>query len=269
VIEAQRLQSTPAPQDTLGQKFRKDRKNISVRLSVKSDLTAAEMGEVSKVLLLDNPVSFFSSNFQTISALWISLVQRATSGGVIHFIVTAFDEVHRLAKGGRGPRLPSRFSYLQLKYAFDALNAAVTRDRVRGLGRRKRGYSNASLAIDIYLNAKRNASGENLSRENLSEYRRVSTRWYQLIRTSLLQLSVYSDVAETIVYVALLRSVLLILNSLKQQQLNKARQIAGTCFKLNFVWPNCSLNGDMITCTESDIRQIGDVIGQSRIEVQS
>lgn len=81
-------------------------------------------------------------------------------------------------------RLMSRFSYVQLKYAIDALNATATRDRLRGLARRKRGYSNASHAIDIYLNAKRDASGEPLARDNLSEYRRVSTRWYQLISIS-------------------------------------------------------------------------------------
>lgn len=92
-LDAQQSHSTPALQDALGQKLRKDRKNISVRLSVKTDLTAAEMGQVSKVLLLDNAVSSFSSNSQIISAVWTSLVQRTRSGGVIHFIVTALDEV--------------------------------------------------------------------------------------------------------------------------------------------------------------------------------
>lgn len=43
----------------LSRKPRKDKK-MSVRLSIKTDLIAAEMGEVSKVLILDDAASFLS-----------------------------------------------------------------------------------------------------------------------------------------------------------------------------------------------------------------
>jgi hypothetical protein len=132
----------------------------------------------------------------------ISPAQAVATGGVVRPLVAAFDEVHRLAKGGPGRRLSLRFSYIQLKCAIDALNETATKARLRGLVQRKRGYSNASLAIDIYLSAKRNDIDETLSRNDLSEYRRVSMRWSQLVRASPLQLSVYSDLAETIMYVS-------------------------------------------------------------------
>jgi hypothetical protein len=54
--------------------------------------------------------------------------------------------------------------------AIDDLKATASKDRLRGI-RRKRGYSNASLAIDIYFDAKENTPGEILSRSTLSEYR--------------------------------------------------------------------------------------------------
>ena len=200
LVETRPSQSTYTLPDATCQKLRRDRKNVSVRISVKADLTAAEIGLVSKILLVDNALSFFLSHSQYISVARISSVQATTSVGVVHSIVAAFDEVHRLAKDSQGTRLSLWFSYIQLKYAIDALNATAT--KLRGLVQRKRGYSNASLAIDIYLNAKKNASDEILSRDDLSEYRRVSMRWSQPVRASPLQFSVYSDIAETIMYVA-------------------------------------------------------------------
>jgi hypothetical protein len=95
-------------------------------------------------------------------------------------------------------RLRLKFSYVQLIWAIDSLKVAATKDRLHSHVRRKPGYSNASLAIDIYLYAKRNISGDILSRGQLSEYRRIGKRWSQLASISPLQLSVYSDIAETI-----------------------------------------------------------------------
>jgi hypothetical protein len=66
--EARPSQSTPTLQNTIGQKLRKYRKSTSVRLSAKKDLTAAEIGPVSKVLLMDDALSFFRSHSQSISA---------------------------------------------------------------------------------------------------------------------------------------------------------------------------------------------------------
>jgi hypothetical protein len=192
-------ENAPSPEaDTVGQ-ARTSRKNMSGRLSVKRDLTAAEIGSAAEVLLRDDARSFFLCHSQSISAAWAASALAARGDGIVPSVVAAFDEVHRLTRDDRCKRLPLRFAHLQLKYALDALHAAATKDRLRV--RRKPGYSNASLAIDIYLNTKRNHPGEIPSRDRLSEYRRVSTRWPQLAGTSPLQLSVYSDAAETIMCV--------------------------------------------------------------------
>jgi hypothetical protein len=76
-------------------------------------------------------------------------------------MVATFDEVHRLSKGDRGTHLSLRFSYVELKYAIDDLKATASKYRLRGI-RRKGGYGNASLAIDIYFDAKENTPGEHV-----------------------------------------------------------------------------------------------------------
>jgi hypothetical protein len=194
-------ESAPLPEADIECQTRTSRKKIPGRLSVKRDLTAAEIGSTAEILLRDDARSFFLCHSQSISAAWAASALAVRGDGIVPSVVAAFDEVHRLTRDDRCKRLPLRFAHLQLKYALDALHTAATKDRLRGLVQRKPGYSNASLAIDIYLNAKRNHPGEIPSRDRLSEYRRVSTRWPQLAGTSPLQLSVYSDAAETIMCV--------------------------------------------------------------------
>jgi hypothetical protein len=68
LLEARPSQSTPTLRNRIDQKVRKYRKSMSVRLSAKKDLTAAEICPVSKVLLMDDALSFFLSRSQSISA---------------------------------------------------------------------------------------------------------------------------------------------------------------------------------------------------------
>jgi hypothetical protein len=185
------------------------------RMSAKRDLTTTEISPVAKRLLKDNAISFVVSNSQSISAAWTASVQAATSHGVVQSMVAAFDEVHRLTQDDRGSYLSLRFSYVQLKYAIDDLKSAASKDRLRGI-RRKRGYSNASLAIDVYIYAKSNTPSEILSRGTLSEYRRISSRWSDFAGRWPIQLCVYSETAETIMY-AFLPLVLSILNLCKPE----------------------------------------------------
>lgn len=196
-------ENAPSPEaDTVSQ-TRTSRKNISGQLSVKRDLTATEIGSAAEILLRDNARSFFLCHSQSISPAWAASALAARGDGIVLSVVTAFDKVHRLTRDDRCKRLPLRFAHLQLNYTLDALYTAATKDRLRGLIQRKPGYSNASLAIDIYLNTKRNYPGKIPSRDRLSEYRQVSIRWPKLAGTSPLQLSVYLDIAETIMCVTL------------------------------------------------------------------
>jgi hypothetical protein len=55
-----------------------------------------------------------------------------------------------------------------LKYEIGALNAPATKYRLRGLARRKRGYSNASLAIG-YTSTRRGTLQVNLCQETICQ----------------------------------------------------------------------------------------------------
>jgi hypothetical protein len=169
------------------------------RMSAKRDLTTTEISPIAKHLLKDNAISFVFSNSQSISAAWTASVQATTSHSVVQSMVAAFDKVHRLTQDDRGSYLSLRFSYMQLKYAIDDLKSAASKDRLRGI-RRKQGYSNASLTIDVYIYAKSNTPGQILSRETLSEYRRISSHWSDFTGGWPIQLCVYSETAETIMY---------------------------------------------------------------------
>jgi hypothetical protein len=102
----------------------------------------------------------------------LEVVHASIAAGMYHFstrdsgLKNTGLVLHAVVRGPQQFYDPTREA---LKYAIDALNAPATKYRLCGLARPKRSYSNASPAIDIYLNAKRNASGEPLSKDNLSE----------------------------------------------------------------------------------------------------
>jgi len=101
------------------------------------------------------------------------------SMGVNKSVVTAFDMVHSLTQIKNRKRLDLRFAYFHLNRVINtAAEVAYT---------------------DTYLNAR--AKSSNISRRQLTEYVCRDQRWYSLAGPSPLLLSVYSNLAETIVYV--------------------------------------------------------------------
>ena len=90
-------------------------------------------------------------------------------------MVAAVDEVHHLNRANQGSPLPLRYSYMQLKNAINDVKEAASKDIFVRIPRRK-GYSNASLALDTYFHVKENAPSENPTRNELSEYKRISSR---------------------------------------------------------------------------------------------
>jgi hypothetical protein len=73
--------------------------------------------------------------------------------------------LHAVAGGPQQFYYPTREL---LKYAIGALNAPSTKYRLRGLARRKRGYSNASLAIG-YTSTRRGTLQVNLCQETICQ----------------------------------------------------------------------------------------------------
>lgn len=206
--------------ETLGIKALAVRKNraASARLSLKKDLDPTEISFVGELLLRDNALSFVLSHSQSISASWESSIQAVASRDVVGSMVAAFDVVHRLTKVDRRACLLLRFSHVQLQYTIDALKTIASKDVVSGIPR-KLGYGNASLTIDTYLEAKKNARGEVLSRGALSQYRWISSRWADFAGRRPIQLCIYSEAAETVMCVSC-PLVPLILNFCKPKQFN-------------------------------------------------
>ena len=207
----------PAPEGTLGTEVLTDRAAYT-RLGVRRDLTSSEISTAAELLLRDSAPAFVLSNSQSISAAWASSVQAVTSQGVVNSMVAAFDEVHRLNRESRGSHLPLRYSYVQLTNAIDDFKEAASKDIFVGI-RRKKGYGNASLALDTYFHTKENAPGEIPSRKELSEYRRISSRWSDLAGRRPIQLCICSEAAETIMC-ACPPHLLLMLTLYKPEQFN-------------------------------------------------
>lgn len=95
-------------------------------------------------------------------------------------VIAALDAVQELLKGNRIRRLLLRFALIHLAWVIDAYKAAAAADRVQGTVSRSVGQRDASVAIDIYLKAKRKVSGEELKRSTLLGYCRTGRRWAML-----------------------------------------------------------------------------------------
>ena len=97
-------------------------------------------------------------------------------------VVAAFDMVHSLTRIKNRKRLNLRFAYVHLNRAINTLDVAAE-----------------AAYTDTYLNAKTKSS--DISSRQLTEYVRRGQRWFTLAGPSPFLLSVYSTLAETIVYV--------------------------------------------------------------------
>ncbi|KAL2173984.1 uncharacterized protein P884DRAFT_188255, partial [Thermothelomyces heterothallicus CBS 202.75] len=88
----------------------------------------------------------------------------------------------------------SRLAYIRLADVFDSLEKIVASDqRNEQLPARRPGYSNASVAIDIYIQAQEQVS---LSRDEVKQRKRVARRWRTLAGPSPIFVIIYSKAAE-------------------------------------------------------------------------
>jgi hypothetical protein len=151
-------------------------------MSIKKDLIPSQICSVTSSLVEDNTLTYFLENRQAIFAAWTSLSIIIALISVNKSIITTFNIIYTLTQSKDRKRLNLRFAYIHFNRAINALNAAgeVT-------------YTN------IYLNIKGNLSG--ISNSQLTEYVRRSRRLSTLAGPLPFLLSVYSGLAETIVYV--------------------------------------------------------------------
>jgi hypothetical protein len=206
---SQSSQLTPAQRNTKGLvKTKKARKRCTKRPPFPL------INPLANFLIEGSTVTFFFDNRQSIYEAWTTTLPRCFN--VIMSVIATFDMVNSLVQNKKGNYLKLRFAYIHLMRAIDVLDAARKRDPLTSQACKKPGYSINSVAINIYLNAKKDTSYKIPSRSQLSEYIRVGRCWLKLAGPSPFQLAVYTRSAETIMYVLSARcATSSILNTLK------------------------------------------------------
>ncbi|KAI0410847.1 hypothetical protein F5X98DRAFT_358684 [Xylaria grammica] len=89
-----------------------------------------------------------------------------------------------------------RFAYIRLSEAINTHDMSLIKQRRDGSFKGKRGQSNASVAMDIYLQAQEKPRA---SRAVLSEAVRTGKRWLCLVRRSPVELGLYPPLAESVI----------------------------------------------------------------------
>ena len=116
-------------------------------------------------------------------------------------VVVALDMVRELLKSNRLCRLRLRFACVLLTWSIDAFKAVAATDRAERKVSRSVGQRDATVAINLYLEAKQKVSGEKLERSEVLRYCRAGRRWAELAGRSPLSVFIFPQIADTIVYV--------------------------------------------------------------------
>jgi hypothetical protein len=176
-----------------------------LQLSDKKDLTPSEISVVARRLIKNNSVIYFLNNCRLIyESLMPSMAQQPlvcnNNNSIEESVIAAFDTVQNLANGKHIYRLLLRFAYIHLVRVIDIYRAAAAKDRVEGQVSREVGQRDSTVAIDMYLAAKKDSKG-GLSRSKLSDYYRRGRRWSFLTGPSPISVFVLTPAADTIMYV--------------------------------------------------------------------
>lgn len=170
----------------------------------KAKRTLARATSLYHRLIGHEPLDSFAHNCEKTIPDWILLLRKTTLPGSISSshpgIITAFKGVDTVICGKQGTYLLRRLAYVQLMRLFSSLEAMIKTEREAGRIPRKPGYSNASVALDIYMSAQTShLHSDNLRRE-LKERKRTGGSWRDLSEPSPLFTMVYSQASEPIVY---------------------------------------------------------------------
>ena len=170
-------------------------------MSAKKDLIPAQVPVVAGLLISKDPISYFRDNCRLIYEGWMSFSAKplADNNNVKQSLIAALDIVQGLLKGSRIRRLLLRFAYMHLARTIVNYKTVAATDRTRGSTYRSVGKRDATIAIDMYLKAKQDVSGETLKRSTLLGYCRAGRRWADLAGSSPLLVFVLPQMAETIV----------------------------------------------------------------------
>jgi hypothetical protein len=159
-------------------------------------------------LLGHNPIESFAINCEKTLMNWISLLRETTPPHDVSSSdprwAGAFKVLDSIITGRQGGYLLRRLAYVQLTRVFASLEAIIKSDRDNGLIHREPYYTNAHIAMDIYMSAQEKDSNTGDLRRKLRQgRRRFSRRWSDLAILAPLFVLIYSDAAEVIMYIAL------------------------------------------------------------------
>ncbi|KAK4243201.1 hypothetical protein C7999DRAFT_18418 [Corynascus novoguineensis] len=155
-------------------------------------------------LLGHNPIESFAINCEKTLANWISLLRETTPPHNVSSSdprwAGAFKVLDSIITGRQGEYLLRRLAYVQLTRLFASLEAVIKSDRDNGRIHREPYYTNAHIAMDIYMSAQERDSNTGELRRKLRQgRRRFSRRWSDLAILAPLFVLIYSDAAEVII----------------------------------------------------------------------
>ena len=175
----------------------------SLRLSDRKDLMPSGISVVARRLIKNDSVTYFLNNCRMIYKTLIrSLAQQPLvcyHNGSKESVIAAFDTIQGLINGKDICRPLLRFAYIYLVQVIDACQAAAAKDRVKGQPRGV-GQRDITVAIDMYLQAKKQTSSRGRPRSKLWDYCRRGKRWSLLAGPSPILVFVFLRAADTIVY---------------------------------------------------------------------
>ena len=94
-----------------------------------------------------------------------------------------------------------RMAYIQLGRLLRRLETMIKSERQAGILHRERRYPDSSISIDMYMSAKEPVKHMGRVRQNLIERRAISMRWVILVGSTPFLSLIFSETAETIMYV--------------------------------------------------------------------
>lgn len=203
-IDDLKVKATSSIPEPPPKRRKRSAKTGTLRLSDKRDLIASQIPIVADLLVNRETMSNFLRNRHSIcenfKPFTISLSE-ICSNSLERSVITAFETVRELLSGNQVCRLVSRFASIQLSSLIDAYKAVAAAGRTQSNSSRRRGCGDATVAIELYLEAKRKISGEISERGRILGYCRTGRRWKALAGRAPILVFMFPNIAETIVYV--------------------------------------------------------------------
>lgn len=153
-------------------------------------------------LLEAEPLQTFNNNYEKVKADWDWLKDKTNIPNVTsssdHRIVCSFKVIDLVIGEAQSSTLLRRLAYVRLMDLLSFLEEVISFERKSGRMIRERYYTNASIALDIYMTAQEDLSNPDVLRRELQERTQVGKWWKTLSKPSPLLVLMYSEAADSI-----------------------------------------------------------------------